>query len=119
MLTAQLAHIHEDRSNDIVISHGICIVIAVVAVVLRFISRKICKSQLLADDYMIILALVRISEYLHPLSVLLGRREVADPCDALDTWRRGDRGRAYVCPQWRRKACSPAQEPRDVRQSKW
>ena len=57
----QLAHIHQDRSNDIVISHGICIVIAVVAVLLRFTSRRICKAPILADDYMTIIALVRIS----------------------------------------------------------
>ena len=57
----QLAHIHQDRSNEIVISHCICIVIAVVAVVLRFFSRRKCKAQILADDYMTIVALVRMS----------------------------------------------------------
>lgn len=57
----QLAHIDQDRSNDIVISHGICIVIAVVAVVLRFSSRRLCKAPILADDYMTISALVRLS----------------------------------------------------------
>ena len=57
----QLAHIHQDRSIDIVVSHAICIVIAVVAVVLRLSSRRICKAPLLADDYMTIAALVRLS----------------------------------------------------------
>ena len=57
----QLAHIHQDRSNDIVISHAICIVIAVVAVVLRFSSRRLCKAPILADDFMTIVALVRFS----------------------------------------------------------
>lgn len=57
----QLAHIHEDRSNDIVVSHAICIVIAVVAVVLRFASRRLCKAPILADDFMTIVALVRFS----------------------------------------------------------
>lgn len=57
----QLAHIHEDRSNDIVVSHAICIVIAVVAVVLRFSSRRLCKAPILADDFMSIVALVRFS----------------------------------------------------------
>lgn len=57
----QLAHIHQDRSNDIVVSHAICIVIAVVAVVLRFASRRLCKAPILADDFMTIVALVSFS----------------------------------------------------------
>ena len=57
----QLAHIHQDRSSDIVVSHAICIVIALIAVVLRFSSRRLCKAPILADDYMIIVALVRLS----------------------------------------------------------
>ncbi|CAF9911920.1 hypothetical protein IMSHALPRED_010636 [Imshaugia aleurites] len=54
----QIAHIHQDRSNDIVVSHSICIVIAVVAVVLRFYSRRLCKASILADDYMTVVALI-------------------------------------------------------------
>ena len=64
----QLAHIHEDRSSDIVVSHSICIVIAVVAVLLRFTSRRLCKAPILADDYMTIVALVSISlKHVHSL----------------------------------------------------
>ena len=55
----QLDHIHEDRSSDIVVSHVICLTIATVAVILRFASRRLCKAAILADDYMIIAALVR------------------------------------------------------------
>ena len=95
----QLAHIHEDRSNDIVVSHAICIVIAVVAVVLRFASRRICKAPILADDYMTIVALVRFS-----LSIYKRRqrsycqKEVTDcsNCCRLDTCSYTDRRRSYV-----------------------
>ena len=70
----QLAHIHEDRSNDIIVSHSICIVIAVVAVVLRFSSRRICKAPILADDYMTIVALVRTFPHIcTPCQCLLPR----------------------------------------------
>lgn len=77
----QLAHIHEDRSNDIVVSHGICIVIAVVAVLLRFSSRRLCKAPILADDYMTIVALVRFSldTYCHRQHSHC-HKEVADQC---------------------------------------
>ena len=88
----QLAHIHQDRSNDIVVSHSICIVIAVVAVVMRFSSRRLCKAPILADDYMIIVALVRFSSNTytrHQCSRC--RKEMADQgkCGHLDTcsWR--------------------------------
>ena len=54
----QLEHIHEDRSSDIVISHIICMTLATAAVLLRFTSRRLCKAAILADDYMIIVALV-------------------------------------------------------------
>lgn len=54
----QLDHIREDRSSDIVISHIICMTLATVAVILRFTSRRLCKAAILADDYMIIAALV-------------------------------------------------------------
>lgn len=54
----QLAHIHEDRSGDIVYSHIVCMTLATVAVILRFASRRLCKAAILADDYMIIVALV-------------------------------------------------------------
>ena len=54
----QREHIHEDRSSDIVVSHIICITLATVAVTLRFLSRRLCKAAILADDYMIIAALV-------------------------------------------------------------
>lgn len=54
----QLSHIHEDRSKDIVYSNIICIVIALIAVVLRLASRRLCRAAILADDYVCFAALV-------------------------------------------------------------
>ena len=54
----QLAHIDESRAKDINSSHFVCLAIAVVAVALRFLSRRISKTPLKADDWMIIAALV-------------------------------------------------------------
>jgi len=53
----QLAHINDDRASDIVISHTVVLPLAVIAVVLRFISRRLCKARIESDDYMIIGAL--------------------------------------------------------------
>lgn len=54
----QLAHIHEDRSLDIILSHAICLPIAVIAVVLRLVSRRLIKDSIQADDWLIIVALL-------------------------------------------------------------
>ena len=56
----QLAHIHEDRASAIVISHAVVLPLAVIAVVARFISRHLCKAHIGVDDYMIVVALVRL-----------------------------------------------------------
>ena len=56
----QLLHIHEDRSKDIVNSNAICMVIAIVAVALRFVSRRLCKVAILADDIVCLAALVSL-----------------------------------------------------------
>ena len=53
----QLAHVNEDRAGDVIVSHVVLISLAVVAVVLRFISRRI-KVGLHEDDWMILFALV-------------------------------------------------------------
>lgn len=54
----QLEHIHDDRASAIVISHAIVIPLALIAVVLRFVSRHLCRARILADDFMIVAALV-------------------------------------------------------------
>ena len=53
----QKAHIKDDRRGDIIVSHAICITLAFLAVILRFISRKLGKIKIQADDYTIIAAL--------------------------------------------------------------
>lgn len=55
----QIDHIGDDRSNAIVISHAVVLPLATIAVILRFVSRRLCKAQIQADDLMIIAALVR------------------------------------------------------------
>lgn len=57
----QLAHIHEDRASAIIISHAVLLPLAVIAVVARFIARRLCKAHIGLDDYMIVVALVRLS----------------------------------------------------------
>ncbi|KAL9607133.1 MAG: hypothetical protein Q9167_007926 [Letrouitia subvulpina] len=54
----QIAHIRDDRSQDIIVSHGICITLAAIAIILRFISRKLGKVRIGADDWMIVAAFV-------------------------------------------------------------
>ncbi len=56
----QLAHIHEDKASDIIISHAVVLPLAVIAVVARFIARHLCKAHIGPDDYMILVALVRL-----------------------------------------------------------
>ena len=53
----QHAHIHDDRSFNIVISHALCLPIAFVAVLLRFVSRRMVKASIQADDWLIVIAL--------------------------------------------------------------
>ncbi|KAL8659932.1 MAG: hypothetical protein Q9202_006887 [Teloschistes flavicans] len=53
----QTAHIHEDRRNEVIVSHVVLITFAVTAVSLRFISRRI-KSGVHADDWMMLFALL-------------------------------------------------------------
>lgn len=56
----QLAHINEDRASDIIISHAIVLPLAVIAVIARFTARHLCKAHIGPDDYMIVVALVRL-----------------------------------------------------------
>lgn len=54
----QMEHIHESKVADIIASHVICFVLACIAVVLRFTSRRIGKNAIKADDWFIVAALV-------------------------------------------------------------
>lgn len=57
-IASQQAHIHDDRSNDIIISHAICLSLALIAIVLRFLSRHIGKVRLEPDDWMIVASFI-------------------------------------------------------------
>ena len=51
-------HIHDSRASNIVISSAICIGLAITAVLLRLLARRLSKAKILADDYMMVFALV-------------------------------------------------------------
>ena len=54
----QKAHAYENRATEIIIPHVVCLVFAVVAVALRFVSRRL-KAGIHLDDWMCLLALVQ------------------------------------------------------------
>lgn len=58
-LQQQLNHIHDDRAPDIVASISVVFALAVVAVTLRLICRRLMKVALSYDDYLILVGLVR------------------------------------------------------------
>ena len=55
----QLAHAYENRANEIIVPHVVCLVFAVIAVALRFLSRRM-KAGIHLDDWVCLLALVGI-----------------------------------------------------------
>ena len=57
----QKAHVRDDRSQDIVVSHAICIALAAIAILLRFVSRRLGKVAVGADDWMIVAAFVFVT----------------------------------------------------------
>lgn len=54
----QQSHINENKSAEIITACAICLTAAYLAVILRFVSRRLSKTSLEADDYTIIAALV-------------------------------------------------------------
>ncbi|KAL9576500.1 MAG: hypothetical protein Q9212_007046 [Teloschistes hypoglaucus] len=54
----QRAHIHDDRSKDIIAALGVTLGFAIITVVLRFLSRHITRAPLAGDDWTIVAALV-------------------------------------------------------------
>ena len=52
-------NIRQNRGPEIIVSSTICIALAITAVALRLLARRVAKVQIKADDYMMILALVR------------------------------------------------------------
>ena len=60
-IQAQLAHIHDDRSGQIIKSGAICLSVAITAVILRLISRRLSRARsMLLDDYILVSALVSL-----------------------------------------------------------
>lgn len=53
-----IAHKQDDKRAGIIASNVICIVAAYVAVTARFVSRRLVKAQLQADDWWIVVGLV-------------------------------------------------------------
>ena len=56
----QLDHVDGSRVNDVLSTLISCLVIATIAVILRFISRSMVMTGIKADDWMVVAALVRI-----------------------------------------------------------
>lgn len=54
----ELARVHDDRSGIMIASSVTCIVAAIIAVILRLLTRRLGKAKILADDYLIITAFV-------------------------------------------------------------
>lgn len=60
----ELEHIRQDRAPNIIASYAICLSLACIAVVLRFVARRISRASLQADDFTVAIALVRIKSLL-------------------------------------------------------
>lgn len=54
----QLAHVSERQTKEIAATYSICLPLALVAILMRFVSRRIGRSSYGADDWMIIVAMV-------------------------------------------------------------
>ncbi len=54
----ELQHIYDNRAPSIVISAAICIFLAITAVLLRLLARRLSRARILADDYMMTFAMV-------------------------------------------------------------
>ena len=54
----QLLHIHDSRVPKVIVSLAVCLPAAYIAVVLRFVSRRIGRVPLKADDWWIVVGLV-------------------------------------------------------------
>ena len=55
----QLSHASDDRSANVIAAITTCLCLATIAVALRVLARRMMKTPLGADDWMIFTALVR------------------------------------------------------------
>lgn len=53
------AHLGDDGRRNLIAASVTCITIATAAVALRLFARRLSEAKIMADDYMIIVALVR------------------------------------------------------------
>ena len=65
-LQYQKAHIRDDLRSLLLVACAVCWPVACVTVLLRLLARRLTRLPLQADDYMIVVALVRarLSRYL-------------------------------------------------------
>ncbi|KAL8698486.1 MAG: hypothetical protein Q9201_006541 [Fulgogasparrea decipioides] len=67
----QHEHIHDDRSNEIIVAFGITLGFAITSVLLRFVSRHITRAPLGLDDWIIVLGLICAIGYIVGQSVCI------------------------------------------------
>ena len=58
----QMEHIHDSRANDLLVSTIIFLALATIATSLRFASRRMVRAGCGVDDWVMLGALVRISQ---------------------------------------------------------
>ena len=59
-IAEQYANTNDDRRREMLVAFTISFSLAIIAVILRFVSRRIIKAGLQADDYLVIAALVTL-----------------------------------------------------------
>ena len=62
-LKYEILHKNDDRGPDLIAAYTACLALAYIAVTLRFISRRKSKNALLADDWTLVVALVRLHNF--------------------------------------------------------
>lgn len=55
----QLEHLHDNKIPQLLVSQITCFVLAITAVILRLVSRRLNQASIQSDDYMILIALVK------------------------------------------------------------
>lgn len=55
----QLEHLQDNKVPEILEYQIICFILAIIAVILRLVSRRLHRASIQSDDYMILIALVK------------------------------------------------------------
>ena len=53
-------HIEDDRKASLIVVYAICLVVAYIAVTMRFFSRRLIRAEYKADDWFIVTGLVQV-----------------------------------------------------------